>query len=258
VDDQISVDGLRLGAHFAAPVAAARAAGVVLCHGFPRGPRGATTSAVTYPELADRIARDAGLHALAFNFRGTGRSEGDFSVKGWLADLRGAVDALVERGEVRGVCLVGVSEGGTLAVCAAASDPRVRGVATLAAPVTLRQLGRDPSRALEQARGMGMVKTDGFPADLNAWAREIIAVDAVKAAVSMGDRALLVLHGSDDAVVDPGDARRLVEAAGMNAELRVVFAGGHRLRHDPRAVAALLGWLDRQAIAPPRALTTGE
>jgi len=27
-----------------------------------------------------------------------------------------------------------------------------------------------------------------------------------------------------------------------------VHAAGHRLRHDPRAIAVLLGWLDRQGI----------
>jgi hypothetical protein len=28
--------------------------------------------------------------------------------------------------------------------------------------------------------------------------------------------------------------------------LRIVQNGAHRLRHDPRALALLLGWLDRQ------------
>ncbi|MDX6234670.1 MAG: hypothetical protein QOH68_3788, partial [Nocardioidaceae bacterium] len=27
---------------------------------------------------------------------------------------------------------------------------------------------------------------------------------------------------------------------------RLVNGAGHRLRHDPRAIAILLGWLDRQ------------
>jgi putative redox protein len=31
-----------------------------------------------------------------------------------------------------------------------------------------------------------------------------------------------------------------------SAELRVFDGAGHRLRHDPRAIAVLLGWLDRQ------------
>jgi putative redox protein len=37
----------------------------------------------------------------------------------------------------------------------------------------------------------------------------------------------------------------MAEAHG-SAELRVLDGAGHRLRHDPRAVALLLGWLDRQ------------
>jgi putative redox protein len=37
----------------------------------------------------------------------------------------------------------------------------------------------------------------------------------------------------------------LAEAHGA-AELRVINGAGHRLRHDPRAIALLMGWLDRQ------------
>ena len=39
--------------------------------------------------------------------------------------------------------------------------------------------------------------------------------------------------------------RETLEAHGA-AELRLIPGAGHRLRHDPRAVAVLLGWLDRQ------------
>jgi alpha/beta superfamily hydrolase len=63
----------------------------VLCHGFPTGPRGATASASTFPELADRIARETGCGTLTFNFRGTGTSEGNFSAAGWCDDLGAAV-----------------------------------------------------------------------------------------------------------------------------------------------------------------------
>ena len=41
------------------------------------------------------------------------------------------------------------------------------------------------------------------------------------------------------------DSRQLAEAHG-SAELRLINGAGHRLRHDPRAIAVLLGWLDRQ------------
>jgi putative redox protein len=56
---------------------------------------------------------------------------------------------------------------------------------------------------------------------------------------------LLVLHGAEDEVVPPFDARVLADAHG-SADLRLLEGGAHQLRHDPRAVAVLLGWLDRQ------------
>ncbi|MDQ1373151.1 MAG: uncharacterized protein QOJ09_489, partial [Actinomycetota bacterium] len=44
------------------------------------------------------------------------------------------------------------------------------------------------------------------------------------------------------------DARQLADAADGAVELRVLAGAGHRLRHDPRAIAVLLGWLDRQTL----------
>ena len=38
-----------------------------------------------------------------------------------------------------------------------------------------------------------------------------------------------------------------VEAHGA-AEMRVLEGAGHRMRHDPRAMAVLFGWLDRQRL----------
>jgi putative redox protein len=59
---------------------------------------------------------------------------------------------------------------------------------------------------------------------------------------------LLILHGSDDDMVPVFDARAVADAHGT-ADLRIIEGGGHQLRHDPRAVAVLLGWLDRQRSA---------
>ena len=218
---------------------------VVLCHGFPTGPRGAVSSASTFPELADRITRETGCLSVAFNCRGTGGSAGDFSVGGWVDDIRAVVGEVSGRADVRGVWLVGVAEGGTLAVTTAADDERVSGVATLAAPLTLRDWAREPARLLDYARRVGMIQTAGFPESVNAWGREVAAIDAGSAASRLPPRPLLVLHGSDDDAVPLADARMLAEAAAPNVDLRIVQSAGHELRHDPRAVAALLGWLDR-------------
>jgi putative redox protein len=70
----------------------------------------------------------------------------------------------------------------------------------------------------------------------------------VGAANRLAPRPLLVLHGDDDESVPTSDARQLAQAHG-SAELRILAGAGHRLRHDPRAVAILMGWLDRQKSA---------
>ena len=56
---------------------------------------------------------------------------------------------------------------------------------------------------------------------------------------------MLVIHGSEDDAVPHFDARLLADAHGL-AEMRFIRGAGHLLRHDPRAVAVLLGWLARQ------------
>jgi fermentation-respiration switch protein FrsA (DUF1100 family) len=250
MDESILSSGVRLAAHVAVPTVAGPTNGLVLCHGLANEPRGAATVGTTFPDLADRLARDAGWHVLTLNLRGTGTSEGDFSVGGWIADLRAAVQALASRSEVRGVWTCGFGHGGTFAVCEAADDPLVRGVATVAGPVSLASWARGPRGLLAHAREMGMVRTPGFPPDPAAWAREVATLDAVAAARRLGGRPLLVLHGADDDEVPTAEARAVAVAAGVNAELRLVPGAGHRLRHDPRAIATLLGWLDRQVVDP--------
>ncbi|MBV8561441.1 MAG: alpha/beta fold hydrolase, partial [Acidimicrobiia bacterium] len=98
MDGAIGSGDLKLAAHVARPARAAvgpRPA-LVLCHGFPAGRRGALTSAQTYPDLADHLAAETGWTVVAFNFRGAGESEGNFSLLGWIDDLRAVVDHAVD------------------------------------------------------------------------------------------------------------------------------------------------------------------
>ena len=54
------------------------------------------------------------------------------------------------------------------------------------------------------------------------------------------------MHGANDEVVPVLDARALADAAHGEVELRLLPGAAHRLRHDPRAIAIMIGWLDRQ------------
>jgi fermentation-respiration switch protein FrsA (DUF1100 family) len=247
MDATIDSDGLRLASHFARPPGFARVPGLVLCHGFPTGPRGGPSSASTYPELAERLARETGWGVLAFNFRGTGTSEGDFSLDGWLADLSHAVDVLSERHDIGGVWLAGSSTGGSLAIVLAAEDQRVRGVATLAAPASFSEWAANPAGLLSDARALGIIRHAEYPPDVGEWGRRFAEVSPMASAAKLAPRPLLLIHGDQDEVIPLSDARALYEAAYGTADLRVVAGAGHRLRHDPRAVALLIGWLARQS-----------
>lgn len=218
---------------------------VVLAHGYPSGTGSAPTAALTMPELADRIAAEMGWLALAVAFRGCGGSEGSFSLGAWLEDLGSAVTHLQRSEQVSGVWLAGFGTGGALAVCAGARTAEVRGVAALAAPADFDDWASHPRRLLEHAREVGLVTDPRIPSDPDAWAKELRDVRAVACAPQLAPRPLLVVHGSDDDLVPLFDARVLVDAHG-DAELRIIDGAGHRLRHDPRAMAVLLGWLDRQ------------
>jgi putative redox protein len=110
----------------------------------------------------------------------------------------------------------------------------------------LRTWVRDPDWFLEYARRTGVLRTPEYPPDPQAWIRAIANLDPVAAAARVAPRPWLLVHGSADDVVPVDDARELAGVGGDQVELRVIANGAHRLRHDPRAIAALLGWLDRQ------------
>ncbi|MGE3620582.1 MAG: alpha/beta hydrolase family protein [Acidimicrobiia bacterium] len=244
--------GLQLAAHLARPPARADATAVpavVLAHGYPSSIGSAASAAHTMPELADRIASEMGWMALAVAFRGCDESEGDFSLAGWRDDLLAGVDHLSAMPEVSAVWVAGFGTGGALAVIAGAQDRRVRGVAALAAPADFDDWASHPRRLLEHSRRVGLISDRSHPADFDAWAAELKALRAVAAAPRLAPRSLLVAHGSEDDLVPVFDARVLADAHGQ-AELRIINGAGHTLRHDPRAVAMLLGWLARQLNRP--------
>lgn len=247
MDKLFTSSGVEIAGHLARPRSAPGTfvPGLVICHAFPHLRGGARHSAHSFPELADRIATEMGWHVLVFTFRGCGDSGGDFSLGGWLDDLLAAARFLRGIEGVSGVWAAGFGTGGALSVCAAARDPEIRGVAAMAAPADFDDWASHPRRLVQHARDVGIIRTVAFPPAFDAWARDLREIRAVACAPEMVPRSLLVVHGSDDQVVPVFDARVIGDAHG-EAELRIIDGGAHQLRHDPRAVAVLLGWLDRQ------------
>ena len=221
---------------------------VVLVHGYPSGPAGTAGAVSAMPELADRIAGDMGFVAFSPCLRGIGASEGDFSIHGWAADIHASVAFVRSAARVSGVWIVGFGTGGALAICVGADDPDVSGVAALAAPADFDDWASNPRRLFEHAREVGITRAQATPMAIDRWARELRSVKAVDCAQRLAPRDLFVMHGSDDDLVPNFDARVIADAH-TQAELRILDGAGHRLRHDPRAMSILLGWLDRQRTA---------
>jgi pimeloyl-ACP methyl ester carboxylesterase len=249
VDSTFRNAGLRLACHVkdvshATTERAPNTPGMILCHGFPIGPLDARRSAGTFPQLIDRIAIEIGIPAMTFNFRGTGESTGDFSLQGWIDDLRAAIDHLCGATAVENVILVGTNTGGSIAICVGADDPRVCAVGLLSPRADFDDWADHPRRFLDHAREIGAIRTPGFPPSMDDWSRAFQRFRPVPAARRFAPRPMLVMHGEDDESVPISDARQLAEAHGA-AELALLPGAGHRLRHDPRAIAILMGWLER-------------
>ncbi len=230
-----------------AAFAGAPASTVVLVHDFPLEEAGAERTGRTLPALADRLAAESGWRVLAGCLRGVGGSQGEFSLCGWSEDLAALVAHAVGMAVGGGVWLVGFGVGGSLALCLAAREPALRGVGCLGSPATFADWGEEPQAMLAAARRVGVVRNPRFPPDLARWAHEFGELSPIEAATGLSAKSVLIVHGGDDDDVPVSDARRLAEAAGSRAELHVLPGAGHRLRADPRAMALLVGWLERQA-----------
>jgi putative redox protein len=231
----------------AAPLGAPVGGHVLICHDLPRVKGSAHDVALTYPALADRLARESGWRVVVGTLRGAGDSIGDFSAQGWLDDLSAVSQAEIPDDAPR--WLVGFGFGGVLALHIASLDERVAGVACLGTPSSLDALTADAAAAdalIERCVRTGVISTPGYPPSVETWAKEMSILHPTEDAGLLKGRPLLVVHGSADPFVPAANAETLAAAATGPTDLRVVFGAGHWLRADPRVIAILVGWLERR------------
>jgi pimeloyl-ACP methyl ester carboxylesterase len=197
--------------------------GVILCHGME-----STKDGTKHKLLGERLSR-AGFSVLRFDFSYVGESEGDFAdltFRGEVADLGGAWDFL--RARVGGsIGLLGSSMGGAVALLFAATEPRVRALATIAA------VGR-PGRVLAELR----------PAEIERWRREgVLSLGGVRLRSTFLDDVetldvlgacrevrcpTFVAHGDADRVVPCSDAEEIAAALGAEHRLKIYPGADHR------------------------------
>jgi putative redox protein len=144
------------------------------------------------------------------------------------------------------IWIIGFGTGGAVGLMAASTSSGVNGVSVLATPADFDDWANRPDQLIVHSRKVNVIKDPTFPQDRKSWRNELQRMSTVHAARRFSEKPLLVLHGSEDELVPPLDARAVADAHG-GADLRIINGAGHQLRHDPRALAMLLGWLDRHS-----------
>ena len=216
---------------------------LILVHGLPRATGMGRQAAGLLPELAEHLASESGWLVATGTLSGVGSSTGTFSASQWRQDLATIIDRVHEEGNR--LSLAGFGFGGALALALAASDERIKGVATFATPAHLEPWCGDRHVFRQALVGAGVVGEESELLPVDELYNDVLSINPTGSVAQLPPRRLLIGHGSDDVEVPVSDARDLLEAAEGRGELRIIQGAGHQLRADPRMVATLLGWLDR-------------
>ena len=217
---------------------------ICVCHGIPA--RVPAPSDRGYPLLAERICGE-GFAVLIFNFRGCGASGGNLDLLGWTRDLKAAIDYLWALPEVdrSHLSLFGFSGGAAVSIYVASQDRRVSSIVTCACPAefTFFTQADDPQSFIEHFRSIGTIRDKDFPHSIEEWLSGFRLISPVKYVAEIAPRPLLLVHGSEDEVVEVTHAHKLYDRAGEPKQLIIIDGAGHRLRQDDRAMAIVIDWL---------------
>jgi uncharacterized protein len=228
-----------------------------------------------FRQVADTLGR-IGIAVLRLDDRGIGQSTGDFAsatTADRAEDIREAIAWLRGRAEIDGrrIALVGLSEGGLIAPMIASTDPALRGIVLLAGPAST---GREVSEyqiryAASRREGLTPAQRDSVVAEqmeelaglaaARPWERFFLSYDPVATAGRVGSVPVLILQGTTDRNVPPGDAQKLEaafrDAGNRDVTLRIFEGFNHVFLPDPdgdpRRYGALPSFLVPAAVLGP-------
>ena len=207
---------------------------VICAHGL-QSSRGATKLRA----LCDSL-RVAEISSLRFDFAGRGDSEGEFfdvTYSRQIDDLKSAIDYCEERLGLRKFGFMGSSMGGAVSLLVAGRDPRIQAVCTVAAIGYPSELEERYPLKTRGWRERGFVELDGEERLGKAFLEDAGSHDVMRV-VSWIDAPMLVVHGTDDAVIPIADADDIA-ASSQNVEMLLVEGADHRFS-EPRHLESLV------------------
>lgn len=229
---------------------------VILLHGSPGGNQDVLGLAQAAPR--------AGWNALVFNYRGYYKSEGISSLKNSFEDVFSALnfiksDEIVKKYGVNvdHIALAGYSYGGDIALTAAASDPSIKYVISIAA-ADLSEIARQAEKS-DEFRAMfvetmnnrilkGLVKGPGGKESLEELLANSDKYDLVKHAKNLSEKSLLIIGGwNDQASTLEGHVLPLIRALqvrGAERVEKVILDANHSFKGKRTELAdVVVSWL---------------
>ncbi len=201
---------------------------------------------IPMPQLAKGLAK-AGIASIRFDFDGHGKSEGrkqDMTIGKELADARAVWDYVLSLPYVKGVGLLGHSQGGVVASMTAGrlADENVKpsGVVLIAPGSVIKEACQggkffnarfDPKDPPEYIRCWGLYKLG----------REYLVTTQqldIYGTAATYQGPVLLLHGDRDGIVPMWCSERYIQTYGSNATLKVVEGENHTITRRRKQVVA--------------------
>lgn len=218
---------------------------VIVCHGF----RGAKENGGRIFTFAERLTK-LGLGVIAFDFSGSGASDGDFadiSLSSQVSDLRRVI-GYVNSNYHRQVILLGRSFGGSTVLAAAGDNDKVAGYIFWSTPVKLYDTfsGIVEEFARLKAGEELEIKDDASSFRLKpSFIEDFAHHDMNNYVQKLAPYPTLVIHGASDEVVDPANALYIYKNT-QHTELHIISGADHRFtEHIKEREDLTLNWLQR-------------
>jgi pimeloyl-ACP methyl ester carboxylesterase len=205
---------------------------VVICHGF----RGAKENGGNVFAFAEKL-QGLGLGVLAFDFSGSGCSEGDFlhsTLSRQADDLRQVIDYVSAKFSLP-IILLGRSFGGSTVLVGGAGDARIAGYIFWSTPVFMQQtfatiLTEDYLR-LQQGNTVRIMDEAG-----EYWLHPDLILDFNQHDMDsylhkIKSIPTLIVHAADDEVVPPSNALHMQDKL-ENSSIFVLDHAGHRFQEN--------------------------
>lgn len=217
---------------------------IIICHGIPGDKARFSGPPSTYGDMARGLRRE-GFLTCTFNFRGTGKSGGNFDLEGWKKDLKGVVNLVKTLPRAGRINLLGFSAGAALALHQGVRDREIHSLVLGACPASFDfMVGEDNLEEIIQTlRERGIIRDRDFPPHPQRWLEGALSLKPREEISAFSPRPLLLLHGTRDQVVPLEHAYILYRAAAQPKELKIIKGAGHRLRQYPRVIETALAWI---------------